>query len=34
MWAVFAEDEWSITKDLTATLGGRYNRHDAFGGEF
>ncbi len=34
MWAVFAEDEWRITDTLTATVGGRYNDHDAFGGEF
>jgi len=34
MWAVFAEDEWRITDSLTATVGGRYNEHDAFGGEF
>lgn len=34
MWAVFAEDEWRLTDRLTATLGGRYNHHDAFGGEF
>lgn len=33
MWALFAEDEWSITEDLSATIGGRYNHHDAFGGE-
>lgn len=34
MWALFAEDEWRITKSLAATFGGRYNHHDAFGGEF
>ncbi|EGJ08772.1 TonB-dependent receptor domain-containing protein [Rubrivivax benzoatilyticus] len=34
MWAVFAEDEWQLADGLTTTLGGRYNRHDAFGGEF
>ncbi|MBU4609328.1 TonB-dependent receptor [Achromobacter sp. GG226] len=34
MWALFAEDEWRLTDSLTATLGGRYNHHDAFGGEF
>ena len=34
MWALFAEDEWRITDKLSATIGGRYNRHDAFGGEF
>lgn len=34
MWALFAEDEWRLSDQVTATLGGRYNRHDAFGGEF
>ncbi|HAJ13685.1 MAG TPA: TonB-dependent receptor [Comamonadaceae bacterium] len=34
MWALFAEDEWKLADSLTATLGGRYNHHDAFGGEF
>lgn len=34
MWALFAEDEWRLSDSLTATLGGRYNHHDAFGGEF
>jgi outer membrane receptor for ferrienterochelin and colicins len=34
MWALFAEDEWRLRDDLTATFGGRYNHHDAFGGEF
>lgn len=34
MWALFAEDEWQVTDTLAATLGGRYNRHDAFGSEF
>lgn len=34
MWALFAEDEWQISDTLTATLGGRYNHHDAFGSEF
>jgi len=34
MWALFAEDEWKLGDSLTATLGGRYNHHDAFGGEF
>lgn len=32
MWAIFLEDDISITDDLTLTLGGRYDRHDAFGG--
>lgn len=33
MWALFGEDEWTITDSLTATFGLRYDRHDAFGGE-
>ncbi len=32
MWAVFAEDEWKLTQQLTATLGARYDDHSAFGG--
>lgn len=32
MWSLFAEDEWRIRDDVTATLGGRYDHHDAFGG--
>ncbi|MCC5859619.1 MAG: TonB-dependent receptor [Ectothiorhodospiraceae bacterium] len=31
-WALFLEDEWWLTDDLALTLGGRYERHDAFGG--
>ena len=34
MWSLFAEDEWRLTDKLTATLGGRYDHHDAFGGQF
>lgn len=34
MWSLFVEDEWSLTDSLKATFGGRYDRHDAFGGEF
>lgn len=30
-FALFAEDEWSLTDTLTATLGARYDHHDAFG---
>ncbi|MDX9698368.1 MAG: TonB-dependent receptor [Rhodocyclaceae bacterium] len=33
MWSLFAEDEWRFTDSLAATLGLRYDRHDAFGGE-
>ncbi|WP_159916467.1 TonB-dependent receptor [Pantoea sp. 18069] len=33
MWSLFAEDEWRLREDLTATLGGRYDHHDAFGGQ-
>ena len=32
--AVFAENEWHIIDDLALTLGGRYDRHQAFGGNF
>ncbi|WP_100637313.1 TonB-dependent receptor domain-containing protein [Marinomonas sp. ef1] len=34
MLAVFLEDEWSITDTVAMTLGGRYDDHDAFGGNF
>jgi outer membrane receptor for ferrienterochelin and colicins len=34
LWALFAENEWSIRDNLKATFGGRYDRHDAFGGNF
>ena len=34
MWSLFAEDEWKLAESLTATLGGRYDHHDAFGGNF
>ncbi|MEG1734345.1 MAG: TonB-dependent receptor, partial [Comamonas sp.] len=34
MWSFFAEDEWRLREGLTATLGGRYDHHDAFGGHF
>ena len=34
MWSLFAEDEWRLAQGLTATLGGRYDHHDAFGGHF
>ena len=30
-FALFAEDEWSLTDTLTLTLGARYDHHDAFG---
>lgn len=33
-WAVFMEDEWALRDDLALTLGGRYDKHDAFGGQF
>ena len=32
--ALFAENEWHIIDDLALTLGGRYDRHQAFGGNF
>lgn len=34
MWALFLEDEISITDSLILTLGGRYDYHDKFGGNF
>ena len=34
MWALFLEDEISITDSLILTLGGRYDHHDKFGGNF
>lgn len=34
MWSLFAEDEWRFTDSLAATFGGRYDHHDAFGGQF
>ncbi|ENO88624.1 TonB-dependent receptor [Thauera linaloolentis 47Lol = DSM 12138] len=33
MWSLFIEDEWRLTDSLAATLGARYDHHDAFGGE-
>lgn len=33
-WAVFAEDEWSITNDFALTMGVRYNDHDQYSGVF
>ncbi|MFV0480870.1 MAG: TonB-dependent receptor domain-containing protein, partial [Campylobacteraceae bacterium] len=33
-WSLFAEDEWQILDSLSLTFGGRYDHHDAFGGEF
>ncbi|OCL83509.1 TonB-dependent receptor domain-containing protein [Arcobacter porcinus] len=34
LWALFLEDEISITDSLALTLGGRYDHHDVFGGNF
>lgn len=34
MNALFLENEWAITHKLALTLGGRYDDHDAFGGNF
>lgn len=34
MWSLFAEDEWTIVPGLAATIGVRYDHHDAFGGHF
>lgn len=33
-WALFAEDEWWLLTDVALTVGGRYENHDAFGGQF
>lgn len=33
-WALFAEDEWYLRDNLTLTLGGRYEDHNAFSGHF
>jgi len=33
-WGLFGEDEWSLRQDLTLTGGLRYDKHDAFGGQF
>ncbi|WP_129135323.1 TonB-dependent receptor [Luteimonas sp. YGD11-2] len=30
-WALFAEDNWAFTEDLTATFGLRYDHHNIFG---
>ena len=32
-FALFAEDEWSLTDDLLLTVGARYDHHDAFGSQ-
>lgn len=32
MWSLFAEDEWHVLDNLAATIGARYDDHDAFGG--
>lgn len=32
MWSVFAEDNWTLLRDLTITAGVRYDEHDQFGG--
>src|SRR5690606_16377319 len=31
-WALFVEDGWSLTEDLTLTSGARYDDHNEFGG--
>lgn len=33
-WGLFGEDEWSLRHDLALTGGLRYDKHDAFGGQF
>ena len=32
-WALFVEDNWSLGKSLTATLGLRYDHHNVFGSQ-
>lgn len=32
-WAVFLEDEWSLTQDLYLTLGARHEKYDGFDGQ-
>ena len=32
--AVFVEDEWFLADNLALTVGGRYDHHDSFGGQF
>ena len=33
-WSVYLENEWSILDNLNFTLGGRYEDHSGFGGQF
>lgn len=33
-YALFAEDEWNLTETLTATVGLRYDHHEAFGSNY
>jgi outer membrane receptor for ferrienterochelin and colicins len=33
-WGLFVEDEWGLTDRLAVTGGLRYDKHDAFGGQF
>jgi outer membrane receptor for ferrienterochelin and colicins len=33
-WAVFAEDEWRFTDTMGLTVGGRWDDHSTFGGQF
>lgn len=32
-WALFGEDEWMLSDELTLTFGARHDQHDAFGSE-
>lgn len=34
MRSVFVEDSWRLHDDVTLTMGGRYDHHDAFGSQF
>lgn len=33
-WAAYAEDEWRFADGFALTAGGRYDRHNVFGGQF
>ena len=33
LYAIYAENEWSVTEDFALTIGARYNKDQYFGGE-